>query len=351
MADFIRNAWYVAAYSEDVGEALFARRILDEPVLLYRTAEGTPVAMLDRCPHRFAYLSKSRRLGDEIECIYHGLRFGPDGACTRSPYHASAPDHIRVRTFPVVERWGMIWIWMADPALADPAEVPDHSHLEAEGMHVAHIHYTFQANWQLGNDNLLDLTHLFWLHSNSIGGYKDEAGPAPGEVYTAKQVGDEVHSTTLTPDVAKPSAVPIGVPDGEPYDQWNDTIWRAPADIRFFNHAAPAGRREGSKPYMTQSHIMTPETACSTHYFSPFARSWDMDPALDEKWCGFFKAIFDAEDGPMMADVEEQMAGRDLMAMRPVILPRDKAAILARRTVQRILAAERGEAGCAEAAE
>ncbi|MBC2777335.1 Rieske 2Fe-2S domain-containing protein [Parasphingopyxis marina] len=351
MSNFIRNAWYVACYAEDIGEALFARRLLDEPVLLYRKEDGTPVAMLDRCPHRFAYLSKGRRIGDEVECIYHGLRFGADGGCTRSPYHESPPANIAVATFPVVERWGMIWIWMGDAALADPDLVPDHSHLEAEDMHTAHIHYTFQGNWQLGNDNLLDLTHLFWLHANSIGGYKDEAGPAPGEVYTAKQVGDEVHSTTLTPNVTKPSAVPNRLPEGEPYDQWNDTIWRAPADIRFFIHASPVGQREGSIPYMTQSHIMTPETATSTHYYSPVARSWDKDPAKDEGWTSFFKAIFDAEDGPMMADVEEQMAGRDLMEMRPVVLPRDRAAILARRTVARILAAERGETEIAEAAE
>ena len=86
MADYILNAWYVAACGHEVGaEALCARRLLDRPVVLYRTEAGNPVALLDRCPHRFAYLSKGRRIGDQIECIYHGLRFGPDGACTRSP--------------------------------------------------------------------------------------------------------------------------------------------------------------------------------------------------------------------------------------------------------------------------
>ncbi len=156
-------------------------------MLFYRRQErGEPVAMLDRCPHRFAYLSKGRRMGNEIECLYHGLRFGADGACTHSPYQDAPPPGARVETFLVVERHKMIWIWMGDPALADPATIPDHGHMDVDWMKPLLWHVRYAGNWQLGNDNLMELTHLFFLHTSTIGGWKEDPGSVPGETYNAK---------------------------------------------------------------------------------------------------------------------------------------------------------------------
>ena len=345
MTGFIANAWYVGALSHEVGdEALFARRLLGRPVLFYRTGHGTPVALLDRCPHRFAYLSKGQRIGDEIECIYHGLRFGPDGRCTRSPYQDAPPAAARVESFPVVERHRMLWIWPGDPVQADPALIPDHSHFDDQRAHPLAWHVRFAGNWQLGNDNLMELTHLFWLHTSTIGGWKPDAGATAGEDYTA-HVDEEgrVHSRTFVPNVLRPGAFDNGVPKGMPYDQWNDTLWTAPADMRFTMGAVPAGTsQDGYRPYMVQSHCITPETETSSHYFSGFARTFDLDvdAAHDERLVAFFKGIFEREDGPMMADIQEQMGDADLLDLRPVILPRDRGAILVRRLVARRLAEE-----------
>jgi len=134
--EFLWNAWHVGAMSSEVDtEGLFARRLLDVPVLFYRQqSSGIPVAMLDRCPHRFAYLSKGRRVGDEVQCLYHGLRFAADGRCTRSPYQDAPPAGAQVQTFPVIERHKMLWIWMGDATLADPATIPDHSHMDRDEM-------------------------------------------------------------------------------------------------------------------------------------------------------------------------------------------------------------------------
>ncbi len=348
MADYILNAWYVAACSHEVGaEALFARRLLDKPVVFYRTAAGDPVALLDRCPHRFAYLSKGRLMGDQIECIYHGLRFGPDGVCTRSPYQKSPPAKAVVQSFPVVERHRMIWIWMGDPALADPALIPDHGHMDDAAMRPIVWHVTFAGNWQLGNDNLMELTHLFWLHTSTIGGWKEDAGSTTGEKYSARIEDGKVHSRTFVPDVQRPSVFYNGVPEGQAFDQWNDTLWVAPANMTFTMGAVPVGAPPvTNQPYMVQTHCITPETATSSHYFSGMARIFQLEggPEVDERLIAFFGGIFDREDGPMMADIQTQMGDADLLDLDPVILPRDSGAILVRRMVAQRLAEEAGRA-------
>jgi vanillate O-demethylase monooxygenase subunit len=344
MSDFIRNAWYIGALSHEMeGDGLFARRLLDLPILFYRTTDGTPVALHDRCPHSFAFLSKGRRIGDTIECIYHGLRFGADGRCTRSPYQEMPPANAVVRTFPLVERYRMLWIWMGDPALADPATIPDHSHMDVAAMRPLIWHVKFDGNWQLGNDNLMELTHLFWLHTSTIGGWKDDAGATGGETYTARiDEAGRVQSRTFVPDITRASTFDNGVPGGEPYDQWNDTEWVAPANMKFTMRARPAGQEVEIAPYMVQTHCITPETATTSHYFSGFTRIFnlDIDAAGDARLIQFFKGIFEREDGPMMADIEAQVGTDDLLALNPVILPRDRGAILVRRLVTKRIAAE-----------
>lgn len=323
MSEFVWNAWHVGALSQEVPpDALFARRLLDRPVLFYRkrlTAE--PVAMLDRCPHRFAYLSKGRREGDEVECLYHGLRFDAAGNCTRSPYQESPPSLAKVETFPVVERHRMIWIWLGDPSLADAATIPDHSHMDVDWMRPLIWHAKFAGNWQLGNDNLMELSHLFWLHTSTIGGWKEDAGATPGETYSARVIDGKVHSRTLTPDVSAVSTFDNGVPPGEPYDQWIDTVWEAPGNMRFTMGAVPAGDDPATlgQPYMEQSHCITPESAASSHYFSGFTRTFqlDRDEAGERQFVEFFKGIFEREDSPMMEDIEEQMQSHDLLATTP----------------------------------
>jgi len=353
---FLWNAWHVGALSNEVGpDVLFARRLLDKPVVFFRKqGSGEPVAMLDRCPHRFAYLSKGIRKGDEIECVYHGLRFGADGRCTHSPYQDAPPPGADVETFPVVERHKMIWIWMGDRELANPAAIPDHSHMDRDDMRPLLWHVKFGGNWQLANDNLMELTHLFFLHTSTIGGWKEQPGSTPGETYSARVVGDKVISRTFVPDNPEPGTFDNGVPRGTPFDQWNDTTWEAPANMRFTMGAVPAGTDPDTleQPYMEQSHCITPETATSSHYFSGFTRIFelDRDEAGDWQFIEFFGGIFEREDGPIMEDIEAQMESHDLFAHSPVVLPRDKGAILVRRLVAQRIAEEQGDTR-AEAAE
>ena len=122
---FLRNQWYVAAQPGEVGQKPLGRRILGEAIVLYRRRDGAPVAMQDQCPHRKYALSKGRVEGDEIRCLYHGLKFDCTGECTFIPGQDRIPKSLRARTYPLAERHGWIWIWMGEPKRADESLIAD----------------------------------------------------------------------------------------------------------------------------------------------------------------------------------------------------------------------------------
>ena len=121
---FLKNAWYVAGWSNEYGQKLVAQRLLNECVVLYRKQDGTPVALEDACPHRKLPLSKGTLKDDAIECGYHGLTFDGSGKCIAAPTQPEQiPEKARVRSYPVVDRYRLLWIWMGEPELADPNDI------------------------------------------------------------------------------------------------------------------------------------------------------------------------------------------------------------------------------------
>ena len=167
---FLRNCWYVAGWSHHFPEdAPIARTILGEPIVLYRKPDGGVVALEDRCCHRLAPLSKGRREGDDLRCMYHGLKFAPSGQCVEIPGQSIVPPHARVRAYPVVEQDCWVWVWMGDKALADPALIPAALGHGDPGWWMQTGQLAYEANYQLINDNLLDLAHLSYVHENTLG--------------------------------------------------------------------------------------------------------------------------------------------------------------------------------------
>jgi vanillate O-demethylase monooxygenase subunit len=167
---WIRNCWQVAAYAEEIGPQLFARTFMDEPVVLWRVADGSVVALADRCAHRFVPLSAGRLdETDTIQCGYHGMRFDRGGHCVGVPGQSGPLPRANVRAFPIVERHGFVWIWMGVPNLADPVDVPDvHWFNDPEWLCIGGYRYV-AASYRLINDNLLDLSHESFVHGDTIG--------------------------------------------------------------------------------------------------------------------------------------------------------------------------------------
>jgi vanillate O-demethylase monooxygenase subunit len=168
--NYVRNAWYVAAWSHEIEPAKpFAITILDEPVVIYRSESGRLAALEDRCVHRMAPLSLGRCEGERLRCMYHGLLFSPEGRVVEIPGQAQVPPNARVRSYPVVERHTWVWVWMGDADAADEALIPPAVGLDHPDYILGHGHLDYAAEARLINDNLLDFSHLSFVHANSFG--------------------------------------------------------------------------------------------------------------------------------------------------------------------------------------
>lgn len=165
---YLCNAWYVAAWSKDLqaGQPM-AVPILGQNLVIYRDAQGTPVALEDRCVHRFAPLSLGRCEGDNLRCMYHGLLFNPEGAVVEIPGQDVIPPKARVRTFPAVDRHGWIFVWMGD-AVADSSLIPDIVGPDHPDYSLGCGQLDYEAEAQLISDNLLDFSHLAYIHAQSF---------------------------------------------------------------------------------------------------------------------------------------------------------------------------------------
>ncbi len=172
------NAWYHAAWNSEVeaGAKPLARTLLNEDVVIYRDAQGAAHVLEDRCCHRATPLRLGEVVENGIQCGYHGLIFDGDGKCVHVPGSDVIPSKARVRSYPVVEKNEIIWAWMGDPALADESRVLDFPWND-DHENWPHIHelLEIECNYSLLIDNLMDLTHIPFIHRNTIGG-GDQSG-------------------------------------------------------------------------------------------------------------------------------------------------------------------------------
>ena len=173
---FLMNSWYVAAWDHELIDGkLLARTILDKPVLLYKGESGRVVALDNRCCHRGAKLSNGRMEGDDVRCMYHGLKFDPSGKCIQIPGQDNIPPKLGVRSYPVVERQHLIWIWMGEAAKADPSKILDFTYLRDPAWRGKPDYMHYDANYLLIVDNLSDFAHLAFVHTKTLGGSEEYA--------------------------------------------------------------------------------------------------------------------------------------------------------------------------------
>ena len=224
MMKYLMNTWYQAGFADDIpAGGKLARTICAVPLVFYRRAEGSLTALADRCPHRFAPLSAGRVDGDSIFCGYHGLGFGADGKCMHNP-HGPIVSALAVRSFPVVERHTIVWVWLGDAERADPALIPDLSYIDETPPQARISGYMpTAANYQLISDNILDLSHADFLHPDTLGGINSTAKTSN------RQEGDTVVVDWLAENCEPPPAFRATVHGAGRADVWTEVVWRAPA--------------------------------------------------------------------------------------------------------------------------
>ena len=167
---FVRNCWYMAGWSRDFGrDELKAVTMLNEQIVIYRKNDGSLVALQDRCCHRFAPLSLGRIENDDLRCMYHGLKFAPSGKCIEIPGQSKIPPQACVRAYPIADKYSGAWVWMGDPARADESLIPEFVGIDDPRWAMLPGRMDYNANYMLINDNLLDLSHIPFLHRYSLG--------------------------------------------------------------------------------------------------------------------------------------------------------------------------------------
>ena len=202
---YLRNAWYVAAWSDEVAETPVARTLLGDAVVLFRTADGHIAALADSCPHRRLPLSMGCVTGAGLRCGYHGMLFDAGGRCVEIPGQQVIPPAAQVRAYPVHERWGLVWIWMGDAARADPAAIIDVPHFDEGGWAVNRgPAMDVACHYQWMTDNLLDPSHVSFVHASSLGSADTIGIPVETEVGEDRVIVRRwIRDHTLAPFFAK----------------------------------------------------------------------------------------------------------------------------------------------------
>jgi len=335
---FLKNAWYVAAWSDELKEQLFARKILGEHILLYRQEDGVAVALSDRCPHRFVALHLGKRYGNTVECAYHGLRFDSSGACVVNPNSEVIPKAAKLKKYPLVKRHDILWIWMGDADAADSRKIPDFACM-TDGCHATvHGYIHGQSNYMLMLDNILDLSHTNYLHKDTLG------SEALARVRTQIVEHDNYIDVLrwMPNDYQAPlSAYSRGF-EGKKADSWIDTRWYCASNFDLVMGMTEPGAPRSEGKVAHSLHLITPETETSNHYFWANARDYRVDDdALTKQIGDGFAAAFTNEDKPILECQQEMMEGAEFWSLNPVLLAGDAAAVRIRRRVESLLKQEK----------
>ena len=275
-SDWLQDCWYVIAWDHEIPSAqsteLFTRTVLGEPILIYRLLDGSFNALQDRCPHRLAPLSKGRREGDAVRCGYHGLKFDAAGRCVEAPGIAIVPAKACVKTYPVALKNKWLFVWMGDPARADLALLPDNfsnDHPDWQNK-PGYMHY--DTPYLLICDNLLDFSHLSYVHEKTLGGSPQIAQAVPQIEPTQDAHGAQngIKVTRRVPNVPAPPFYQRFRQFDEPLDRWFIYEFLLPGSLLMHSGGCPVSDAPDDLRRAVQLHscqTLTPETATSTHYF------------------------------------------------------------------------------------
>lgn len=334
---FLKNVWYAFAWSEEVGRDLFTRMLLNEPIVAYRKENGAAVAIGDTCPHRFAPLHKGKLVGDCVECPYHGLQFDHSGACAYNPHgDKKIPVAAKVRSFPLVERDTLLWIWMGEPAAADPTLIADFSFLTQRDKFTYTKPKVLRqpVRIDLITDNLLDLAHAAYLHPKNLG----SPAVARGKMKVT-QTGNMVLCENLYPDGLPAPVFPAAgaCPADQHVDYWVDVRWDAPGCMYFDAGVTPTGQPRSAGACLSSAQLLSPETDSSTHYFYCHYRDFNRESQeLTDVIEAAIVQAFTEEDEPMIQAIQARMGMRDLWEMKPVLLHTDSGAVRVRRIMSQL---------------
>ena len=340
---FVRNAWYVACWPDEIDNGVLARTIMNEALVLFRDGAGKAAALEDRCCHRAAPLSYGKVVENGLQCGYHGLVFDGAGKCVEIPGQANIPPMAEVRSYPVVEKNRIVWIWMGDPALADESKIvpyPWHDDTAKwpyckEVMHI-------KCNYMLMIDNLMDLTHLAYVHTKTIGGNPNAHVNAKMDIERTEHGAKYIR---WMDDTIPPPTYVKGAGFKGKVDRWQEFEYVVPSTVVQWSGALDVGKgarenREQDGFHLRILHAITPVTETTCIYFWSAANGYRQDdPRATVELYGEINPTF-IEDVGIIEGQQARLNNnpdRSLLGIRA-----DNALSQARRALRAELAKESG---------
>jgi phenylpropionate dioxygenase-like ring-hydroxylating dioxygenase large terminal subunit len=339
---FVRNVWYIAALRSEVDGPMLGRTILGVSVVLYRTRAGKVVALRNRCPHR-GYPLTEGKLGDDdvLACGYHGFRFAPDGTCLSVPGQDNIPGRSDVRSFPVTENGPFVWIWMGDPALADPAAIPAETGFADPAFRFVPGNVVIDANHELIADNVLDLSHESFIHATKIGTREVAETPITSSSTESRWM---VQASRVMRDVECPPTYRERTGLQSPIDREQHINFFVPSLYVLDTMVVAAESRHDPADGPRRAYHgkviygLTPLSERQTHYFFAIGRDYAQDdPQMDA-------AVHEGQLCLIEEDAHAVAVLQNLMETEgpefEVSIRLDTAALIARRMLARRLRAE-----------
>ena len=340
---FLKNEWYVACRADEITDKPLGRKICNESMVFFRGLESKVSAVEDFCPHRGAPLSLGRVCNGQLVCGYHGLTMGCDGHTVSMPGH-NVRGFEPVKSFPVIERYGFVWVWPGDASKADPSKMPVFEWFENPAWAYGGGLYHIACDYRLMIDNLMDLTHETYVHATSIG--QTEIDETPSRTVTE---GNSVITSRFMEGIKAPPFWQMAMrandlPDDAKVDRWQICRFSPPSHVMIEVGVALADKGGYSadpkdKAYSVVVDFITPETDTSIHYFWGMVRQFKPD---DQELTARIREgqgkIF-SEDLEMLERQQKNILANPERKLK--VLSIDAGGVMSRRVIDRLLELEK----------
>jgi vanillate O-demethylase monooxygenase subunit len=308
--------------------------MLDQPLVFYRTKSGDPVVLDDRCIHRFAPLSAGCLDGDNIVCGYHGFKYDPSGNCVAIPGVERTPKNVGVKSYPVVEKWGWIWVWMGDKEQYHENKIPDFHYLDDPEWSGKGDILNLKCGYNLVYENLLDLTHAKFVHKTTL---------ATNDVTEFPLKIEEVNDTVVVKrEMYDIKTSPLFTRAGnftEPVDHRQHIIFTPPCYISINTTVKSAKTSSENKVVdLRILNALTPETSKTTNYFWNLVRCFSLDDKEMETFLYEGNKFAFSEDQAIIE--AQQKMWNTVPDAKPVPFPHDKGVIASGRLMDRLIKEE-----------
>lgn len=355
--NFVIDTWYVAAEPEELVNGPCSRKILNNQIAIFKTESGKLVAVEDRCPHRYAPLSKGRIEGEVIRCGYHGACFDSQGRTVSIPGQENIPDSNLLRSYPLVEKYGYIWIWMGNPAKADNGEtIPEGFYMGDDPSWASRKEKILSLNayYELINDNLLDITHAEWVHGSTLGGnimrlWRTRTKGLPNSNFNGAyyqtdnktiKYGLHANNGSAPPAFSKGLALKYGQTEWpDPIDFHLDVQWWYASSFVFDVKTKPAGSPYTDGVRQVSLNALTPETNTTTHYFYTVLHNYDIDNKdVTDYWTKGVSHAFSEDEvmiGAQQKVIQNYQQAHDLHDLPKISFEGDSLSLYARNIIRK----------------